>query len=328
MANLAAEEFSELVVTTLRKIEDELYDNVTLKHPLLDLLRDEQRSETGRALVVPLELGLNESTQLTDDSGTFDTDVSDEIVGAAEFKWSDPIVSSVRLRWKQLQMNQGAQQQFDLMRTHIRNMEYSHGRQLVKWLHMMADERPSGGFNTLDEIVSDEDYDTAHGLEVGGIDSSEQELWQAQRLEINRDDEESIRKTFRTVENEILVATSNKNQIDAIVAGRDIFEEFADSFDDKVRYTEFGEGQARFREIKWGDIAVRLDPDCPSNRAYFLDTSTWKFRSLAGNFMAPQDAQKIPGTLDMVTPVASVLAVGVAERRANAVLERDDNGGE
>lgn len=324
MANLGAEEFTERVVSTLRKIEDGLFDNVTLRHPTLDLLRGEEKSETGRAMVVPLELGLNDSTTLTDDSGTFSTSVSNDIIGAAEYQWSDPIVSSVRLRWKELQMNQGAQAQINLIKKHIRNMEYSHSKALVDWLHRMADDKDAGQFHTFDEIVSDADYDTANGIELGGIDSSAQDLWQAQRIEIAQDSGTSIRKAFRTVENEIMVNTSNKNSVNAIVAGRDVFEEFVDSFDDNVRYTEFGEGQAKFREVKFGDIAVRLDPDCPADRAYFLDTSSWHFRSLAGNFMKTQEAQKIPGTLDYVTPVASVLAVGVNERRANAVLLRPE----
>ena len=324
MANLGATEFTELIASTLRKIEPELYDNVTKKHPTLDLLRNSQSSDTGRALVVNLELGLNDSTQITDDSGTFSTDVSGDVIGAAEYQWSDPIVSSVRLRWKNLQMNQGPQQQIDLMKTHIKNMEYSHSKKLVGMLHAMADEVENGAFHSFDEAVSDEDYDTANSIEFGGIDSSEQELWQGHRIEIAQDSGTSIRKAFRTVENEVMVDTSNKNKIDAVIAGRDVFEEFVDSFDDKIRYTEFGEGQTAFREVKFGDLTVRLDPDCPAERAYFLDTSTWVFRSLAGNFMKTMEAQKIPGTLDWVTPIASVLAVGVNERRASAVLLRPE----
>lgn len=325
----ASEEFTELVTATMRKIYTELYDNVMKRHPLLDLLRSEQRSQNGRKLIVPLELAENNSTQLTDKSGSFDTTESDDIMGVAEYGWSNPIVSSVRLLWQDLQENSGKEQRINLLKAHLSNMEYSHGKELVNMLHARADqgEVKAGQFHSLDEVVSDEAYDTAQGLTVGGIDSSSQDKWQAQRIELPLDGSQSIRKAFRTVENEVLVATSNGAAIDHIVAGRDIFEEFVDSFDDKVRYTEFGDGQTKFREVEFGDLKVRLDPDCPPKRAYHLDKSTWEFKSLAGNFMSPQEAQQIPGTLDTVTPAASVLAVGVNERRANAVLLRPDTAG-
>ncbi len=346
MAALGATEFGELVISTLRKIEPALYDNVTLRHPLLELLRNEQKSETGRALVVPLELGLNESTQLTDRSGTFSTAVSGEILSAGQFNWSAPIVSSVRLRWKDLQENQGAQKQIDLLKTHITNMQYSHGRKLVEFLHAVAGDGeviegsgsgynalgagPEGQFHSLDQLVGNAAYDgnpDGGGLEspftVGGIDASVQPLWQAHRIEVAQDSTLTIRQIFRHIENEVFVATHGKNAIDTIVCGRTIFEEFVDSFDDKVVYDDsFAEGQAKFTQVKHGSLIVRLDPDCPPRRAYFIEKGTLIFRSLAGNFMSPQDTQKIPGTLDVTTPAASVLAVGVNERRANGVLLR------
>ena len=100
--------------------------------------------------------------------------------------------------------------------------------------------------------------------------------------------------------------------------------EYEDSFDDKVRYlvTTGDSGQGQFRIIMDGDIEVRLDPDCPEDRAYFLDVNSWRFGFLNGNFMKVQPAQTITGTLDFVTPVASVLSVGVNQRRSNGLLIR------
>lgn len=348
MAALGAEEFGEFVIATLRKIEPELYDNVMLKHPLLDVLRNEQSSETGRALVVPLELGLNDSTTRTDRSGSFSTTVTGEILSAAQFKWCAPIVSHVRLRWKDLKENSGAQQQINLLKTHIKNMQYSHGKSLVRDLHAVAGDGEvaegtasgysasldEGQFHSLDQLVSNETYDddpagdaSETAFTVGGIDAGAQPLWQGHRIEVPLTDDMTIRQIFRHVENEVWVDTSGKNAIDTLIAGRNIFEEFADSFDDKVRYTSFGEGQTKFTEIQHGSLIVRLDPDCPPRRAYFLEKGTLVFRSLAGAFMEPQDVQKIPGTLDVVTPAASVLAVGVNERRANGVLLRPETAG-
>lgn len=329
---LGASEFTELVASTLRKIEPELYDNVTKRHPLLEFIRDENQASTGRALIVNLELAENSSTQWTDASGSFDTTPTGEILGAAEFDWSDPLVSSVRLTYKDLKMNQGPEQVVDLLRSHIRSMEKAHGKEIVNHMHDRVNDGlpPANTPFTLDQLVSDTAYDadpagdgTVAEFKVGKIDSGTQTLWQAQRIEHPLDGSYSIRKAFRDVENEIYVNTDGNNAADAVVAGRDVFEEFVDSFDDKVVYDDdFEDGQTKFTQVRHGSLIVRLDPDCPAKRAYFLDTDTILIRSLAGTFMEAQDAQRVQGTLDWVHPVASILAAGVSERRANAVLLR------
>jgi hypothetical protein len=123
--------------------------------------------------------------------------------------------------------------------------------------------------------------------------------------------------------NELLVKTGNDAEVTHIIAGRKIFEEFEDSFDDKIRYVDFEKGQTRFRGIYDGDIEVRLDPDCPEDRAYFLDVKRVALRHAeTANFMKAQSAQVITGTLDFVTPLASVLSVGVNQRRNQGVLVR------
>lgn len=331
-------DFSELVATTLRKVEPELWDNVTTKHPLLDLISSKEQSQTGRALVINLELAEDTSTQWTDESGTFSSTKSGEVVGSAVFEWSDPLVSSVRIPWKKLKMNQGKEQVIDLLKTHINSMLKAHRKEIVQTFHYrVSNGLPAEAkFLSLDQIVSDAAYDAnptgaAAGSEtpftVGGIDASVQTVWQGNRIELPLDGGTSIRKAFRTVANEVYVATDSNNEIDALVCGRDVFEEFEDSFDGNVRYTEFGEGQSKFTEIKFGDLKVRLDPDAPSRRVYALDTDTWKFKSLAGAFMEAQEPQKVANTLDKVHPVASVLSVGVTERRGNAVLLRPTTAG-
>lgn len=137
---LGASGFDELVTSTLQKIDKGvLFDQVTTKHPTLDWMRSQEKSATGRELVVNLELAEDSSTQWTDDSGTFSTAVSDEILGAAVYQWSDPLVSSVRLRYKRLKKNQGRQQVLNLLRTHINSMVKAHRKALVRAAHARAD---------------------------------------------------------------------------------------------------------------------------------------------------------------------------------------------
>ena len=78
----------------------------------------------------------------------------------------------------------------------------------------------------------------------------------------------------------------------------------------------------RFNEIKFGDLVVRLDPDCQDDRAYLLNKDSLRFAYCAGEFMKAFPAQVVPGTLDTVVPLASTITVGVAERRANGLIIR------
>lgn len=329
---LGADTFVELVVSTLENIgKDKLYDNVFTRHPVLELLKSEQRSATGRKHVINLELGEDSSTTWTDDSGTFSQAVSADILGAAVYDWSDPLVSSVRLKWKQLKMNQGKEQIVDLLKKHINNMQKSHARRLALALHKRAADVEAGQFLSLDQLVSDADYDTTHSIECGGIDSSSQDLWVATRREATSDDQDAeyltVRQAMRRLANDIFVATNSMSAPDHFICGRTLFEEFEDSFDDKVRYIEYGEGQTKFTAVKFGDLEVRLDPDSPPLRGYMLTKDSFEMKSLAGTFMETQETQSIQGTLDKVTPVASVVSVGVNERRANGVLLRPTTAG-
>lgn len=324
MTALGAAAYTELVATTLEKIEADLVDQIFTRHPTLDMLKQYAKSYTGRSMVLNLEAAEDDNTVVTDSSGTFSTGVSPDIIGAAEYVWSAPYVSKVRIRWKDLQMNTGKEAIVDRLTAHIENVKKSHAKRIVEGIHKAAGDVGAGEFNSLDQLVGTY-ADTAT---IGGITATGAgHYWNATRLTIPVEDEpggQSIRKAFRTVRNELLVQTSNDAQVTHIIAGRKVFEEYEDSFDDKVRYlVQTGDsGQGQFRIIMDGDIEVRLDPDCPEDRAYFLDVNSWRFGYLNGNFMKVQPAQTIEGTLDFVTPVASVLGVGVNSRRNNALLIR------
>lgn len=349
---IGASEFTELVASTLENIEGDLVDQVLTKHPTLDVFKGNLKSDTGRKLVCNLEGAEDGDTAFSDSSGSFSTSVSPDIIGASEWDWADPLVSKVRLRHKDLEMNSGSKTQIvDLLKSHIEAAKKQHAKTIAQALHSVYSlaEGTVGGslgndyagdavtgngplagqFDGFDKIVGTNVTDTANSVTAGGITAADADhFWNAVRLTLPADEVTSIRKAFRTMRNELHVATSNMHSVDVIIAGRSVFEEYEDELDDKVRYVFDGQqgppGQGQFRAFYDQDVEVRLDPDAPANRAYFLDLSTWKFRHLNDNFMRVHEPQKIQGTLDHVTPIASILSVGVNERRANGVLIRDD----
>lgn len=324
MSALGAEAYTELVASTLERIESQLVDQIFTRHPTLDMFKQYVKSYSGRSMVLNVEAAEDDNTVVTDSSGTFALTRSPDIIGAAEYTWSSPYVSKVRIDWYTLQKNTGKEAIVNLLEAHLENVKKSHARRIVQGLHKAAGEVGAGEFASLDQAVGTY-ADTAT---FGGITATNADhYWNAVRLTIPVKTEEGgqdIRKAFRTMRNELMVNTGNDAKVTHIIAGRKVFEEYEDSFDDKVRYTLVNgtTGQGQFRIIMDGDIEVRLDPDCPEDRAYFLDVSSWRFGHLNGNFMKVQPAQTITGTLDFITPIASVLSVGVNQRRNQGLLIR------
>lgn len=325
MASIGVERFTELVATTLESIREDLQDQVLLRHPTLDLFREKAGSDSGRSLVMNLEAEELDGTAWTDASGTFATTVDKDIITATEWDWSMPLVSKTRLRYRDIEMNDGSKTQVvNRVKAHIEAAKKGHAKTLAKALH--AAVPASGAIQSFPTIV-------ATSGQVGGIDpdagTGEFEYWRAGELVTTRAAQPSIIKTFRTAENNLSDATSADSTLTHIIAGRNIYEEYVDALDDKVRYVnlegrEGGEAQTRFRAVYFGDVEVRYDPDCDADTAYFLDIDTWAMKYLNDNWMKMHEAQKVPGTLDYVTPIASIVALGTFERRANLVYKRTD----
>jgi hypothetical protein len=146
------------------------------------------------------------------------------------------------------------------------------------------------------------------------------DYWRSTRLSLSKATVDIV-AAFRQVTNAIYKASSKRPT--HVIAGMDVYEELEAFLQSKGQYTNpQGTAQTRFNEIRFGDLIVRMDADCPNDRAYFLNQPTWRFAYCAGEFMKAYPAQPIQGTLDTVVPLASTLQVGVAERRANGLLIR------
>lgn len=325
MASLGVERFTELVSTTLESIREDLQDQVLLRHPTLDLFRENAGSDEGRTFVMNLEADELDGTDWTDASGTFSTDVDNDIITAAEYEWTMPLISKTRLRHRDIEMNSGSKTQVvNRVKTHIEAAKKGHAKKLAQALH--ASVPASGSIDSFPVLVAPDG-------EVGGIDPDSdpsRDYWRSPELVMGRDEYPNILKVFRTAENDLEVSTSSQHELTHIVAGRNIFEEYVDHLDEKVRYVNLDgasadkDAQTKFRAVYFGNVEMRLDPDCEADTAYFLDIGTWAFKYLNDNWMKMHDAQQIVGTLDFVTPIASICGIGTSERRANLVLKRPD----
>jgi hypothetical protein len=312
---LGATQFTELLAATRDKIGTQgAVDNVTTPHPLLDALKAKFTNATGESLRLTLQLAEEAGAEFTDASGSFSIATNAPILGAAKFDWANPMVNKVRLQFAELERNTGTEQIVSLVNAHMKACEAGHAKSIVKGLYALAEDRVEGSFESLDTLVSDV-------ASVGGIDPTKQASWKSSRLYIASGDAD-IRNAFRKVTNSIYDNGGGRPNL--IIAGSDVYDEYEASLDEAVRYTTMGVGETRFQELRFDGIVVRRDPDCQRDRAYFLNTDALHLRFLNSNFMKVQPAQTITGTLDFVTPIASILAVGTESRRSHGVLVRGE----
>jgi len=320
--------FVQTFTTTLQRYEKQLVDNVLLEHPTLELFKGLSKSVTGRGVVIPLRASTLGATGYTDASGTMSTAVSTDIMGSAVYNWANEIVTPFRLKHRDILQNSGPEQIVSLVEEYVKAAQADHSDFLVAELHGLAAAYSTGNVFSLDMIVgnasSDAYYDSVNAQweAIGGINpnTAGKGYWQATRQEIAKADKDIV-AAMRTIANEVYRA-SRKRPTD-VIAGFDCFEELEAFLQTKGQYTNpQGTANTRFTEIKFGDLTVRLDPDCQDDRMYFLNRSTLRFAYCAGEFMKSYPAQVIEGTLDTVVPIASTVLFGVSERRANGLLIR------
>jgi hypothetical protein len=152
------------------------------------------------------------------------------------------------------------------------------------------------------------------------VDVDIKDYWKATRLTSSKAAQD-IAEAFRNVTN--LIFKNSRKRPTHSICGFDVYEEFEDFLASKGQIPTGGDSiNTRWSVLKFGDLEIRLDPDCQDDRAYFINQPSLRFAYCAGEFMKSYPAQPLEGTLDTVVPIASTITFGVAERRANGVLIR------
>lgn len=148
--------------------------------------------------------------------------------------------------------------------------------------------------------------------------SAQKQYWNSPYLVFanNADVKAAFRETLNT-----LFVQGDGSRPTHILAGIDVYEMYESALDEAARAIMTANPSTidgRFRELRFDGLTVRLDPDCPAREAYFLNKDDLLMGYLGDNWMKVQPAQAVPGTLDYVTPIASVVVFGVRQRRSHA----------
>lgn len=326
MAAIGDDFFVQTFTATLQKYEKVLVDNVLLEHPTLELFKANSKSITGRGLVIPVRAANLNATgfDTTAGSGGFSDTVSTDIMGSAVYGWAKGILTPFRVAHREIIQNSGPEQIVNLVEEYVKAASADHGDFITSKLHTLAGSYDPDSFNSLDMLVGNTASDYAASITVGGIDSDDagKSYWQAGFRGESSAAAEDIVAALRRATNEIYRASRKRPT--HIICGFDVYEELEAYLAEKGQLQQLGGSSAgtRFNEIKFGELAVRLDPDCQDDRAYLLNKDSLRFAYCAGEFMKAFPAQVVPGTLDTVVPLASTITVGVSERRANGLIIR------
>jgi hypothetical protein len=331
---LGDEFFVQTFATTLQKYERKLVDQVMLSSPILELFKKESKSHTGRGLVIPIRAANLGSTGYSDASGTHSTAVSAPVIGSAVYGWALPVITPNRLRHQDILQNSGPEALVNLVEEYVKGAVEDHSRFLTNEIHATGLSWQPGSVNSLDLLVGDAASDAAVAAAlgsdwapIGGIDPNVagKEYWQATRVVSDPDDEDIV-TAMRKLSNEIFRVSRKKPT--HVIAGFDVFEEVESYLQEKGIYNDpSGTAELRWSEVKFSGLVVRLDPDAPVDRAYFLNRDSLRFGYANGEFMKTYPKQNVQGTLDYVVPTASTIQLGLAERRCNGLLVRSTPAG-
>ena len=120
---------------------------------------------------------------------------------------------------------------------------------------------------------------------VGGIDRSTNEYWRTLSYQFNNTlDKTNISQAFRAVFLDMKAGKEEKP--DGIIAGRNIYEMYADFLESKssLAASTFGTltstADFGFEALKYGNVPVMYDPNCPDDKAYFINTRYLKLHVL------------------------------------------------
>lgn len=112
---------------------------------------------------------------------------------------------------------------------------------------------------------------------VGGIDRAKNPYWRTMSYQFDGTlTKENISKAFRAVF--LDAKNAEEGKFDGIICGRNIFDMYSDFLEDKSSITVnspkgiTGIADYGFEAVRYRNVPVMHDPNCPDDKAYFINT--------------------------------------------------------
>lgn len=265
--------FDAIVTTTLRNYRTKLADNVTNNIPFLKMMemKDKMRLLDGGDYITE-ELLYGENTTVTSFTGTDVISLArQEGITSAQYYWKQ-VGGSVVMTATDMLRNAGREKIISLLDARIFQTETTISNKVATML--FADGTGNGGKDILglDAIVS---TTPAVGV-LGGIDRSDanNSWW---RNEANVGGFSFAAAGPSNFSAMVRLLTRGTDRPDLIVVGSDVYGYMQSAAFNRVFFDNPRLADMNFQALKFEGIDVIFDSNCPSDRAYFLNTKYLKF---------------------------------------------------
>jgi hypothetical protein len=269
----------QLVAATLENMSNDAIDNITNNNALFYKMRQNGsfKAESGGKLFrEKLLYATNTNTQWQDAYATFNTDAQNFLT-YADFNIKT-ITSSIGFFDKDITENSGKEQLIDLITAGVQSTIITLTNDLSESLY--SDGSNSAEIEGLQLLISK----TPTSGVVGGIDRADYEFWRNQVYDFSTETVTPSSTTIQQAMNALYLrclvqgATSAP---DTVVADAIYWDYFRASLTDIQRVTNAKMAEAGFDVIKFKNMDVSYDPNCPASTMYFLNSKHLKLKYLS-----------------------------------------------
>ena len=311
---------SQLVTSTLENYKNELTDNITDFHPLYKKLKDKGNiiKESGGSLFrEKLLYRENDTIQYQGEYDLLDTTPQD-VMTSADFQ-QKILTGTVTMSMKEMRQNAGKEKLIDLMMGKMKALEAGLKNELGRAVYNDGTESNGQAIAGLQLLVAD---DAATGT-VGGIDRANYSFWRNQEYDFSDNSVSTpTSDNMKTAMNELYNSCQAQagELPDLALADNAYYNLYQDSLQTIQRITSSENGQLGFEGIKYKNIDVYYDPQCPAEHMYFLNCD-YLFLKHLGEMFNKEETTRVPNQLVYVTPVSFLGNMTLSNARVHGVIK-------
>lgn len=261
--------FTELVTTTFRAVQKSATDNISAKNALLKYIKANgniNKKDGGLTIALPLDYASNGTYQRYSDWDLLNISASD-VISSAEYQWRQVAINVVA-SGRELRINSGANQIFDLAKARIKNAKRTFNNNFNVDLYSAG--TLSNQINGLQALVADTPTNT-----VGGIDASAFPFWQNKVFDMS---DQSVTLSATTIEGSAMLPLwlsldrGEDDCPDLVVMDNVYYQYFENSQVSLKRYNDTTKATAGMSALKYKKADVIYDSTIPARHMYFLNT--------------------------------------------------------
>lgn len=314
--------YTEIVTTTLANYRNRMADNVAANIPLLTRLKKKGNTDEasgGTELLENLMYAENATFSWYSGYETLDVSASDVLTSAA-FAWKQANCN-VTMSGLEMLKNASDERVFNLIESRIKVAEKTMMNNIAEALFYTNTENSGKSIGGLQHLVAD----LPTSGTVGGIDANAQSWWRNQFYDFSTGEGSgSITASATTIKRAMnltyLRTSRNADLVDFIVGGENYFTYYEESLQDQQRFAKADVGDGGFVSYKYKGADVFYDPNCNTNRMYFLNTDYVFFRPHSERNFTTDDRKAAVNQDAIVVPLYWMGNMTVSNRNVQGVI--------